>query len=138
LRELYNIRKSSLENQLASAENLNAALRHWRSDIAHFLNLDPSLLSQLYGRQNMALRLSYSQALIVLHRPFLVDRFDSNLDINVPTLRGKVEENVNRCLDAALDMVKTLDTMYKMEMSFNASWVSDSISSLTMNLQSTH
>jgi hypothetical protein len=76
----------------------------------------------------MVLRLSYSQVLIILYRPFLVDSFDNHLPINVPGLREKLEDNVSRCLDAALDIAKTIDAMHKMEMAFNASWVSYLIS----------
>ncbi|CZR64563.1 uncharacterized protein PAC_14461 [Phialocephala subalpina] len=123
LRELYGIQKSSLETRFAVAGKLNAALRKWQSETAHFLDLDPSLLSPLYRRQNMALHLSYSQALIILHRPFLLDNFDSHLDIAVPVLRAKLLENIHGCLDAALEVVKTIDAMYRMNQSFSASWV---------------
>lgn len=124
LREFYGIQKISLETRFAAAGKLNASLRKWRNETAHFLDLDPSLLSPLYSRQNMALRLSYSQALIILHRPFLLDSFDRHLDIAVPVLRVKLQENVHACLDAALDVVKIIDAMYKMEQTFSASWFS--------------
>ncbi|KAE8444728.1 hypothetical protein EG329_014288 [Mollisiaceae sp. DMI_Dod_QoI] len=122
LRELYSIENISIETRFASAAKLTAALRQWRTEIAHFIDLDPSLLSPLYMRQSMALRLSYAHALIILHRPFLLDSFDGHLDIALPVLRAKLEENMNGCLEAALDVIETIDTMYKTEKSFNASW----------------
>ncbi|KUJ06828.1 uncharacterized protein LY89DRAFT_678409 [Mollisia scopiformis] len=122
MRELYSVQRHPLEVRFAAASQLNLALRTWRGEIAHFLDLDPSLLSPLYMRQNMALRLSYSHALILLHRPFLLDTFDSHLDISLPVLLEKLEENVNNCMNAALDVVKTIDSLHKVESSFNASW----------------
>jgi hypothetical protein len=124
LHELYGIRKKSLDIRLASAEKLNEAMSVWRGDIAQFLDLDLSMLSPLYRRQNVALRLSYSHALIFLHRPFLFDSF-GNSDIGIPKLRATLEDNVQKCLDAALDVVKTIDLMYKSEKAFDASWVSN-------------
>lgn len=120
--ELYCVKKKSLEIRFVSASRLNTALRTWRADNAHFLDLDPSLLSPLYMRQNMALRLSYSHALILVHRPFLLDTF-GHLEISVPVLRANLEENVKRCTDAAMDVVRTIDSLYKMASSFDASWV---------------
>lgn len=133
LRELYSIRKSPLETRFVSASKLNATLRDWRSEIAHFLDLEPSVLSPLYMRQSMALRLSYSHMIIILHRPFLLDTFDSSLDLSVPTLQTKLEENVNSCISAALEVVKTIDTMYRMSSAFSASWVSHNTGYLTNN-----
>jgi len=124
LRELYSIQRNSLEIRVASAEKLRVALYNWRSEIAHFLDLDPSALSPLYKRQHLALRLSYSHAFISLHRPFLLDSFDDHLDVAAPSLRARLKENVIGCLDAALDIMKIIDTMYKADTAINASWVS--------------
>jgi hypothetical protein len=121
--EMYSIRKGSLETRVASAENLNTALYNWRCEVAHFLDLDPLALSELYRRQHMALRLSYSYALALLHRPFLLDSFDGQPENIAPVLRVNVEQNVNRCINASLDVVKIIDAMYNAEESFNASWV---------------
>src|SRR6195952_900941 len=81
LRDLYNIKKTPLEVRLTLADELHAALRNWRYEAAHFLDLDPTPLQSLYRRQNVALRLSYSYALTILHRPFLLNSFDDNLDV---------------------------------------------------------
>jgi hypothetical protein len=77
-------------------------------------------------RQNTALRLSYSQARILLHRPFLLDTFKKELEVELRDggVKEGLEGNVRECVDAALEVVKTIDAMArKIGAAFSASWV---------------
>jgi hypothetical protein len=124
LTELYSIRKTSLEAKFVSAETLKTDLLMWRNTTSHFLDVEPSILSLLYRRQYIALRLSYSYCLILLYRPLILESFGSNVVPGVAGLQAKLEESVNGCLDAALEVVTTIDGIHEGMKAFEASWVS--------------
>jgi hypothetical protein len=121
---LYRIRKLPLEARLIAAGDLSEELRDWKLNSAQLLDADPSSLPQLYRRQNVALRLSYSYSLILLHRPFLLDKYRDQAHGSNPKTQTKLEEHVKKCLDAALEVVSTINVISKADGSFKASWVS--------------
>jgi hypothetical protein len=104
-------------------------LIRWREGIAHFLDVEASLLNELFQRQSNVLRLAYAHALLLVHRPFLLNNFenltrrDSNANIN----DAGAEENVRQCLAAAMSIVAIVNDICEGGQMFRAFWVSSNV-----------
>ncbi|KAL2070269.1 hypothetical protein VTL71DRAFT_13295 [Oculimacula yallundae] len=126
LRDLYNIRKPTVEDKIESAKTLRARLQMWRADINDFFALDPSTLAPLFATQHMGLQLAYAHARVLLHRPFLLQ--DMNLDVFRGStgykLRQECEYSTTECVNAAMDIVKLINVLYLLDKNFSASWFS--------------
>jgi hypothetical protein len=111
-------------------------LLRWREGIAHFLDIEASLLNELFQRQSNVLRLAYAHALLLVHRPFLLSNFenltrrDSNTKIN-DALAGA---NVRECLTAAMSIVAIVNDICEGGQMFRAFWVSGNVYCNLLNL----
>jgi hypothetical protein len=104
-------------------------LIRWREGIAHFLDVEASLLNELFQRQNNVLRLAYAHALLLVHRPFLLSNFENltRRDSNHKVNDAGTEANVGECLAAAMSIVAIVNDICEGGQMFRAFWVSGNI-----------
>jgi hypothetical protein len=105
-------------------------LRKWRQGIGHFLDVNSSLLNELFQRQSNVLRLAYAHALILVHRPFLLSNFaDLTRRSYASRLVGnpvRTEESIAECLKAAMSIVGIVCDLCESGQNFRAFWVGPS------------
>lgn len=126
IRDLYGVQKISISLRLQRATKLQLELQNWRASINSFFDLDPAKLNTIFAMQYTGLQLAYSQARILLHRPFVLQDPDSDAlrGFNVPELYKQIASNTAECINAAIDIVNLIDAMYQKDKSFSSSWVS--------------
>lgn len=126
LKDMYNIRPSRPEVRETLAAKHNNALRQWRQGIAHFLDVDASLLNPLFQRQSNVLRLAHAHALILVHRPFLLWSFEDlarGSHSRASARYSRAEESVGECLRAALTIVGIVNEICEGGQHYRAFWV---------------
>ncbi|KAL6237046.1 hypothetical protein BDW75DRAFT_249516 [Aspergillus navahoensis] len=112
LRELYGIRRTTLQSQSAAAAKHGAKLAQWRHEISAFVDL-PSvdMLMLTYQRQYTVLNLAFYHAQILLYRPFILKDF-KNLALPASHesnhFSESVSENIRHCLEAAMKITSIL------------------------------
>lgn len=118
-REVYSIKAVPDEERLAAAHRLGAELRQWRSSLPPFLGaINPSSLIPSFRRQAMALRMSYSHAVMLAHRPFLL----KNTVRHSNDLRRLARESITECIKAAQSVLEAVDRMAREGRLFHAFW----------------
>ncbi|KAF2626292.1 hypothetical protein BU25DRAFT_394928 [Macroventuria anomochaeta] len=118
-REVYSIKAIPDEERLAAAHRLGAELRQWRSSLPPFLGaINPSSLIPSFRRQAMALRMSYSHAVMLAHRPFLL----KNTVRHSEDLRRLARESITECIKAAQSVLEAVDRMAREGRLFHAFW----------------
>jgi len=111
-------------------------LLRWREGIAHFLDVEASLLNELFQRQSNVLRLAYAHALLLVHRPFLLSNFENltRRDSNTKINNAAAEANVRECLTAAMSIVAIVNDICEGGQMFRAFWVSGNVYCNLLNL----
>jgi hypothetical protein len=90
LSSLYSIIPISTLSQVASVQEISKDLSEWRADLAKFLEVDvmsTSLFLPIFQRQQNVLNMTYLQAMILTHHPYVLTSFTrlprrSKKDIN--------------------------------------------------------
>jgi len=108
------------------AKKHHSELIRWREGIAHFLDIEASLLNELFQRQSNVLRLAYAHALLLVHRPFLLTNFENltRRDSNSKLNDSGAEGNVRQCLAAAMSIVAIVNDICEGGQMFRAFFVS--------------
>jgi hypothetical protein len=118
-REVYSIKPVPDDERLAASHRLGAELRQWRSSLPPFLGaINPSSLIPSFRRQAMALRMSYSHAVMLAHRPFLLKNTVRHSD----DLRQLARESIAECIKAAQSVLEVVDRMAREGRLFHAFW----------------
>lgn len=95
-------------------------------------NFNTAMLIPIFRRQRNVLNLAYWHTMILTHRPFLLGNF-AQLQYNSWSNRqgnlhqdqiDQIDPNVNECLDAAMNIVNTVNELIQSGMMFQAFWVS--------------
>ncbi|RDW66521.1 hypothetical protein BP6252_10156 [Coleophoma cylindrospora] len=118
LKDIYSINPPSPTSLEQHARKYNADLRLWRNDIAHFIDVDVSLLSMLFGRQSTVLRLAYSHAQILLNRPFLLRSFAdlTRRQTQSTTIDQDITAgSIKICLEGAMTIATIVNDLYQPE-----------------------
>lgn len=133
LHDLYSIRPPSTENQHKLAERYTRELETWRSSVAYVVDtdgVDPSLFQPIFLRQQNVLNLACWHAQILVHRPFLLNNFANLANLGKIRERNSVGsasasiDHVQRCLDAAMNIVSKLEDLNGSGQLYNTYWVS--------------
>lgn len=146
LKDLYGIRPLRPEIRDAFARKHTDELRRWRQGIAHFLDVEASLLNMLFQRQSNVLRLAYAHAMILVHRPFLLSNFADLTRRSYPSKtadkQSRTDESVAECLKAAMSILGIVSDLCEGGQNFRAFWVGShrcrNISCCSSILQFTH
>lgn len=118
-REVYSIKSIPDDERLAAAHRLGAELRQWKASLPPFLGaINPSSLIPSFRRQAMALRMSYSHAVMLAHRPFLLKNTVRHSD----DLRRLARESITECIKAAQSVLEAVDRMAREGRLFHAFW----------------
>lgn len=104
-------------------------LSDWRAALARFLDADcfsTSLIIPLFQRQRNVLNFTYWHALILTHRPFLLNNFTrlSQQSRSVGNDDPQTKDSVWQCLTAAMETARTIDDMTKNRLILGSFWVS--------------
>ncbi|KAK7701612.1 hypothetical protein SLS57_011661 [Botryosphaeria dothidea] len=129
LRDLYGIKPPSSDDRYRLAAKYNDELNEWRTSLAYLLDtdgVDPSLFLPIFLRQRNVLNLAFWHAQILVHRPFLLSNFAglTNYSINRSKLSGnsKLAYHVQRCLDAAMNIVRVVDDLTNQSQIYSTYW----------------
>ncbi|KAI0023666.1 transcriptional regulatory protein GAL4 [Xylariomycetidae sp. FL0641] len=128
VRDLYSIKPISSGRRAVLTERVSKDLSDWRVEMARFLDADPfstSLLLPIFQRQRNVLNLTYWHAIILTYRPIVLSNFTWHLQQgrNPNSNSAETEESVQQCLRAAMDTVKTVDSMTQNRQIFRAFWI---------------
>ncbi|KAL4970187.1 uncharacterized protein BDV14DRAFT_187063 [Aspergillus stella-maris] len=126
LRDLYGIRRATLQSQSAAAEKYGAELTQWRNELCAFIDLpNVDMLMLTYQRQYTVLNLAFYHAQILLYRPFILKDFKS-FALPPPDDRNhlskSVNENIRRCLDAAMKVTTILRDLCENNRMYHTFW----------------
>ncbi|PNH39894.1 hypothetical protein VD0004_g7020 [Verticillium dahliae] len=131
LRDLYSIRPPSTDNQFKLAARYSKDIDNWRSGLTYLLDtdgVDPSLFQPIFLRQRNVLNMACWHAQILVHRPFLLNNFASLANLGSTRNRKAnrnselTDEHVQRCLEAAMNIVGLVDTLSSNGQLYNTFW----------------
>jgi hypothetical protein len=118
-REVYSIKPVPDHERIAASHRLGSELRDWRASLPPFLGaINPSSLISSFRRQATALKLAYSHAVMLAHRPFLL----RNVTRDHAETREMAKESINECISAAQSVLKSVDRMARDGKIFHAFW----------------
>ncbi|KAI0414706.1 fungal-specific transcription factor domain-containing protein [Xylaria grammica] len=123
LRRLYGVKSLDKATQYATMSELGTKVDAWKRDLPAFLNadkVDSKLLVPLFQRQSNILGLASAHVRILIYRPCLFNDYDKSLG----TLSQATEDNVAKCVNAAMDIVTVVDRMIESAQFYAASWFS--------------
>lgn len=127
MRDLYGIQQKPLDTQIEIARRYGADLKEWKAGISTFLETpNIGMLQVTYQRQYNVLNLAFAHIQILLYRPFLLRNLASlgkETDRNHLHLRALVEENINKCLQAATKVVDIFQDLCKTRRMYRSFWV---------------
>lgn len=130
LRNVYSIHTTSRNDKHAFATIHTKELVEWRADVAHFLDPVTNMpLIPIFQRQKNVLNLAYWHTMILTHRPFLLRNFAQLQNGSRPRrddheFETRIDQSVHECLQAAMNITKTVNDMYQGGQLFRAYWVS--------------
>ncbi|KAK5175412.1 uncharacterized protein LTR77_000551 [Saxophila tyrrhenica] len=120
LRELYPLSPISADQQTVLTCQFSQELGNWRNSLAAFLDtggVNASWLLPIVQRQRNVLNLTYWHAVILIHRPFLLNNLASKWQTNVIVDRHfqadeqQTVESAQQCLASAMATVNTINDM---------------------------
>lgn len=128
---MYDIHPPSTKIQFALASKYAKEIDTWRAEASYLVGndaIDPTLLQPIFRRQRNVLSLACWHAQILVHRPFLLSNFASLANLGSKRLKTKRDENltewhVQSCLDAAMNIVKTINELSSSNQLYNTFWV---------------
>ncbi len=86
-----------------------------------------SLVIPIFQRQRNVLNLTYWHAIILTHRPFVLSNFAGlsrkTWSTSNDTSQAQIEESVQQCLIAAMNIVNTIDDITRNQQIYRAFWV---------------
>lgn len=120
LRALYGVQPPSTEDYFTLAAGFTQDLLQWRQGISYLLDADGSaaMYVKLVLRQRDVLKLASCHAQILIYRPFLLKSFTnvvagaSTSDSLSPTRKQEMQQNIQRCVDAAAQITEQIDDIY--------------------------
>ncbi|EAA60063.1 hypothetical protein AN4828.2 [Aspergillus nidulans FGSC A4] len=126
LRDLYSIRRMTLQSQSAAAAKHGAELAQWRQEISAFVDLaNVDMLVLTYQRQYTVLNLAFFHSQILLYRPFILRDF-KNLALPASPesndLAESVSENARHCLEAAMKITSILRDLCENGKMYHSFW----------------
>ncbi|KAL4805580.1 hypothetical protein BDV18DRAFT_165807 [Aspergillus unguis] len=126
LRDLYGIRRATLQSQSEAARKYGSALVQWRNELSTFVDLpNVDMLMLTYQRQHTVLNLAFYHAQILLYRPFILKDF-KNLAIassdENDSLAKSVDQNIQHCLDAAMEITNILRDLCERNVMYQSFW----------------
>lgn len=132
LRDLYAIWPLSTSARLGITTQCSKALKDWYGGEADFLDprrVNTGLLLPIYQRQRNVLCLAYWHATILAHRPFLLGkhskgRAGDNPRKETSTPEQQIDDSIQECLEAAVNICNLVDELIRTKMMFKAFWVS--------------
>jgi hypothetical protein len=117
-REVYSIKPVPDHERIAASHRLGGELRQWRATLPPHLGvINPSSLISSFRRQATALKLAYSHAVILAHRPFLLKNLSNRADT-----REMAKESIRECISAAQSVLESVDRMARDGRLFHAFW----------------
>ncbi|KAL6786778.1 fungal-specific transcription factor domain-containing protein [Trichoderma sp. SZMC 28012] len=128
LRNVYSIHTTSRNDKHAFATIHTKELVEWRADVAHFLDPVTNMpLIPIFQRQKNVLNLAYWHTMILTHRPFLLRNFAQLQNGSRPRrddheFESRIDQSVHECLQAAMNITKTVNDMYQGGQLFRAYW----------------
>lgn len=132
LRDLYSIRPPSLDNQFKLAAKYSNQIAAWSASISYIIEtdgVDPGLFQPIFLRQRNVLSLAGWHAQILIHRPFLLNNFASLANLGSTRHRRTqqnadlMDDHVQKCLEAAMNIVGKLDQLNSSGQLYNTLWV---------------
>lgn len=131
LRDLYPIWPMTTSSRLRLTSQCSQRLHEWHNEMASFLDSDKiktALLIPIYQRQRNVLNAAYWHATILTYRPFLLrglgsDRGGRSLTGELTTQGPQVEDAIQECLQAALNICDLVNQLIDTDMMFKAFWV---------------
>jgi hypothetical protein len=139
LRQLYPLRPIAASHRSDLTAKISDSLVKWRSELTSFLdteNFSASLFLPIVQRQRNVLNLTYWHAVILTHRPFLLNNFGESgqprnvSDENLLVDGRQIERSVQQCLQSAIKTVEVISQMTKTGQMYRAFWVCTVFSSL--------
>lgn len=131
LRDLYSIKPISESKRIALAAKHTNALEEWRAEISYFLDvkgINVSFMKPIFQRQKNVLNFAYWHAMILTHRPFLLSNFArlqrAGSNSSGGAQKARTNENVQECLQAAMNIVETVNGLFQADQMFRGYWVS--------------
>jgi len=116
----------------ALTAEISRSLTDWRADLDTFLdseNFNASLFLPIVQRQRNVLNLTYWHAIILTHRPFLLNSSHgdrptkSPVDNAVSNDEAQTEQSVQQCLDSAMNTVRVINQMTQSRQMYRAFWI---------------
>lgn len=103
----------------------------WRNSVSYLVetDIDPSLFQPIFLRQRNVLNLACWHAQILVHRPFLLNNFASLANLGSTRHRrtqhnsNLTDEHVQKCLEAAMNIVGKIDELSSKGQLYNTYWV---------------
>ena len=132
LRQLYPLKPITASRRTVVTAEISRSLTDWRADLDTFLdseNFNASLFLPIVQRQRNVLNLTYWHAIILTHRPFLLNNShgdrsaNGSLDDNVSNEEAQTEQSVQQCLDSAMNTVRVINQMTQSRQMYRAFWI---------------
>ncbi|KAI9046152.1 Zn(II)2Cys6 transcription factor [Aspergillus affinis] len=121
-RQIYTISPQSRDQSLETAASLTSELVKWKETAPPLFNSvrATSLIPPLC-RQSQVLQLAYSHAIIHATRSFLLNDF-TDLSRRPPIPHPTVTGHVRKCIEAAEDIIKLVDSLAKQDVLIQSFW----------------
>ncbi|KAI7326622.1 hypothetical protein KC315_g7472 [Hortaea werneckii] len=114
-REQYLLQRPKDQQQIETAQRLNAEVEEWRQGLPVFLSgaIHPSTLVPVFRRQLTVLRIACAHAVMLINRPLILIRKADP---------SRIEPQVTACLDAARQVLDTVLEFVADKHLFTAFW----------------
>ncbi|PCG91469.1 Transcription factor [Penicillium occitanis (nom. inval.)] len=129
LRDLYSIRFVSTIDQCTLAAHYSTMLQQWRDDLPGSLRMDlgnSTPFIPIFQRQRDVLNYTYWHAVILTNRPLLLKGFNTSEDdgtrIAFEKYKAKIQDGVDKCLQAALSVTNRVCQMFQGGLMFRSFW----------------
>lgn len=132
LRQLYPLKPITASRRNVLTAEISRDLTVWRADLDTFLdseNFNASLFLPIVQRQRNVLNLTYWHAIILTHRPFLLNNSHgdrpakASVDDTSSTRDAQTEQSVRQCLDSAMNTVRVINQMTQSRQMYRAFWI---------------
>ncbi|KAM0329414.1 hypothetical protein ACHAQA_004721 [Verticillium albo-atrum] len=127
LKDIYSIRPTSSTEKYRLTAKYTKDLEAWRADMSRFLDPDANAapLIPIFQRQRNVLNLAYWHTMILTHRPLLLSNFARLRSFKKKKSASpafKTEESVRQCLEAATNIVDTVNNIIQAGQLYRAFW----------------
>ena len=132
LRQLYPLKPITGARRHALTAEIARSLTDWRANLNTFLdseNFNASLFLPIVQRQRNVLNLTYWHAIILTHRPFLLNNSSGDrpargsFDDTLSNEEAQTEQSVQQCLDSAMNTVRVINQMTQSRQMYRAFWI---------------